>query len=451
MLDQLHLIPEQIIIDPAANTVCSDPVMQAFHQFNMARNIQTLQGFEQEMRKWNPEGLFGSNPSLYRGEPISVIGVDLPAMLKFHDLIYLENSHSTAVYDAEIDGNYRGFTECEAFGVTAVSGAWKAGQKKKPLRTGLPSPEEIAPFMLEPLLFGGATGAFWLIREIPDGLCRSGKDKQYGYFEFPPMHKALAETMKIAASVPAETRNCAEIGVWFSADSWKFSFRSFEESCSAVTEALTTAGIPWKTVFDDMPEAADNLKLLIVPTSRIFSNAKIAALRKIADSGTKILLIGADSALLNEQQLRRNDSPLSELAGSSLYAKEEFSSSGNWFLLRDDLLRGEPFLNQRGSGDLQKPGYMISGKFLETVEKLIDLPFRIKGESVIASLRSTAEGKKLLLLLDYQTPAQEKNVEIRFSAFCSGYIRQPGSQKTPFAGTAVKIDCFKCFAMIALD
>ena len=70
LLEELKLIPEKVEIPEYISTHSNDPVMQSFHDFNMKRNLENMQIFRDEMLKYNPDGLFASNPALHRESPM---------------------------------------------------------------------------------------------------------------------------------------------------------------------------------------------------------------------------------------------------------------------------------------------------------------------------------------------------------------------------------------------
>ena len=342
MLEDLRLIPEKVEVPYNIGQHSLDPVMQAYHEFNMKQNLENMRIFRDEMLKYNPQGLFASNPGLHRGLVKAFAGMDAVPFVRLHDIIYIENGQVADVDEGVRTGNYRAFADCEAAGTVAVSGAWRhrSAEPGEYFHSEMPEPHEIVPAVFEGMLNGNMTGAYWLIRETPDKFCSCGEDKVKGYFEHPPMKERLKELFAAVAKLPGESFNPADTGVLYVKDSWKFDYYCFEESRYSITEALSSANIPWRTIID--LEDIKNLKLLIVPMARVMSDEFIAALEKAA-AGVQVLVVGADAAYFNENMLRRNDSPLAQRAGSSRYSKEAVSACGNWHLLRDDGKRGTLF------------------------------------------------------------------------------------------------------------
>jgi len=290
------------------------------------------------------------------------------------------------------------------------------------------------------------TGAFWLIRETPDKFCSCGGDKEKGYFEYPPMKKRLHSLFSFVQKLPGESFNPASTGVLFAEQSWKFDYGCFESSRYSVTEALSAANIPWRMVTD--LEDTKELKLLIVPTARSMSDELIGKLEKMAQQGVQILLVGADSGYFNENMLRRNDSPLALLAGSSRYGNEPVSHCGNWHLLRDDGVRGSNFQHLSVSGaPFCRAGYLTSGALAEMVRELNPAGFTVAGD-VAAVLRRSSENKEYMLLLDYMLPERATQVSIEFDRPRKGIYHPLEGESVAFEGKRFVIQEFRTFGYI---
>ena len=404
-----------------------------------------LTGFRDEMRKSNPDGLFASNPGIHRGWAAGPShGLDLTALYESHDIIYLENSLTTRWEEGLPCGNYRGLTEAESFGTVAVTGAWR---DKRINGTGMPLPEEIAPIVLEPLLFGGGgASAFWLIREMPDRFCSCGDDKLKGYFEYPPMTAALKRIMKAVKGFPYDSSNAATTGVFLDRLSWMYDCDVFEDSRYAVTEALTAANIPWRSISDF--EEAKKLKLLILPQARVMSDETAAKFKALADSGVTLLIVGADCGLFDERRRRRTESPLALLAGTSRYGKEPESSCGNIHLLRDDKTRGERFPHLGGLPErMLRPGYLTSGTLLKKILELHSPEFTVEG-GVTASLRRTPEGVEFMQLLDYRSPEESREVTVKFTRERAGVYRSLDGEEKTFRAKELALPGFRVYGRI---
>ena len=450
LLEELKLIPEKVEIPEYISTHSNDPVMQSFHDFNMKRNLENMQIFRDEMLKYNPDGLFASNPALHLGKPNAFSGVDFLPFAELHDILYIENAQTVDVEEGVRLGNYRAFADCEAAGVAAVSGGWRHKVPdpgvEKSFVSKMPEPYEIAPAIFEPLLGGSMTGAFWLIRETPDKFCTCGGDKERGYFEYPPMKERLQSIFSFVKKLPGESFNPASTGVLFAEQSWKFDYGCFESSRYSVTEALSSANIPWRMVTD--LEDTKELKLLVVPTARCMSDELIGKLEKKAQEGVQILLVGADSGYFNENMLRRNDSPLALLAGSSRYGKEPVSHCGNWHLLRDDGVRGSNFQHLSVSGaPFCRARYLMSGTLAAMVRELNPAGFTVEGD-VAAVLRCTPEKKEYMLLLDYTLPERTSQVSIEFDRLRKGIYHPLAGESVAFEQEKFVINEFRTFGFI---
>ena len=450
LLEDLHLIAEKVELPWNLEQGSRDPVSQAYHDFNMRRNLENMQLFRDEMLKYNPHGLFASNPGIHRGLPKALSGVDILPYAALHDILYIENGQVVDAYQEGIrQGNYRAFADLEAAGVTAVSGAWRHAAKKpgQYFVSDMPEPHEIAPAIMEPMTGGSMTGAFWLIRETPDKYCTCGDDKLKGYFELPAMKARLKELFSFVATLPGESYNPADTGVLFVEQSWKFDYACNETSRYSVTEALSSANIPWRTVVNT--EQMEGLKLLIVPTARVMSDELISELEKKAASGLQILVVGADAAYYNENMLRRNDSPLALLCGSSRYGKEAVSHKGNWHLLRDDGKWGDHFkrLYAGDSAGIYRTNYLLSGDLVKMVKELNPASFTVEGD-VAAFVRCTSEGKEYMMLLDYTLPERTTSVTLRFERERQGVFRGLDGEKTILSGKEFSFPEFRTFGII---
>lgn len=449
LLEELHLIPEKVELPGYLGTHSADPVMQAYHQFNMKRNLENMKLFRDEMLKYNPQGLFASNPGLHRGLVKAFAGVDILPYAALHDILYIENGQVADVDEGVRQGNYRAFADCDAVGVAAVSGAWRH-RKAEPgeyFFSEMPEPHEVVPAVFEGMLNGNMTGAYWLIRETPDKFCSCGEDKIKGYFEHPPMKEKLKELFAAVKKLPGESFNPADTGILFVEDSWRFDYFCFEESRYAITEALSSANIPWRTIVD-LDDLKD-LKLLIVPTARIMSDSFIAALEKAADeSGIQVLLVGADGAYFNEKKLRRKDSPLAQKAGTSRYSKEPVARKGNWHLLRDDGVRGSKFQRVYPSETpMHRTGYLLSGTLAEMVKELNPPAFTVEGD-VAVTLRRTPGNWEYMLILDYMLPERESVVKLHFDRVRKGVFYPLEGTPAAFTADEFVIPEFRSFGFI---
>jgi hypothetical protein len=447
MLEDLHLIPEKVEIPFNIAQHSLDPVMQAYHEFNMKQNLENMRIFRDEMLKYNPQGLFASNPGLHRGLVKAFAGMDAVPFVRLHDIIYIENGQVADVDEGVRTGNYRAFADCEAAGTVAVSGAWRhrRAEPGEYFHSEMPEPHEIVPAVFEGMLNGNMTGAYWLIRETPDKFCSCGDDKVKGYFEHPPMKERLKELFATVAKLPGESFNPADTGVLYVRDSWKFDYFCFEESRYAITEALSSANIPWRTIID--LEEISKLKLLIVPMARVMSDEFIDALKKAA-AGVQVLVVGADAAYFNENKLRRNDSPLAQLAGSSRYSKEAVSSCGNWHLLRDDGKRGSLFQRLYPSETpMRRTGYLLSGDLVKMVRELNPPAFTAECD-VAVTVRQTPEGREYMLFLDYMLPERESCVKVNFGRVRKGVFTPLKGDAVTFESDVLEIPEFRSFGYI---
>lgn len=449
MLEELRLIPEKVELPWFLAQHSTDPVAQAYHEFNMKQNLANMTLFRDEMRKYNPQGLFASNPGLHRGLVKSFAGCAPVKFAELHDILYIENGQVADVDEGVRTGNYRAFADCEAAGVAAVSGAWRH-RKAEPgeyFFSEMPEPHEIVPAVFEGMLNGNMTGAYWLIRETPDKFCSCGDDKVKGYFEHPPMKERLKELFATVQKLPGESTNPADTGILYVEDSAKFDYYCFEESRYSITEALSSANIQWRSVLHF--EQIKGLKLLIVPMARVMSDEFIAGLEKaVAGYGVQVIITGADAAYFNENMLRRNDSPLALLAGTSRYSKKPLASKGCWHLLRDDGVRGTLFQRLYPSETpMRRTGYLLSGALVKLVKELNPPAFTVEGD-VAVTLRRTPGNWEYMLFLDYMLPERTSCVKVRFDRIRKGVFYPLKGKPAAFTSDEFVIPEFSSFGFI---
>ena len=162
----------------------------------------------------------------------------------------------------------------------------------------------------------------------------------------------------------------------------------------------------------------------------------------------KILVVGADCGLYDERRKRRIESPLALAAGTSRYAKDPESASGNFYLLRDDGVRGEKFPRLAGLPErMHRPGYLISGKLIEKIKLLNPPEFTVDG-GVTASLRRTADGVEFMQLLDYRTPEESREVTVSFDRERVGVYRMLNGEEKSFRTKELKLAEFRVYCMI---
>lgn len=451
LLEDFHLIPERVEVSSTISQNMTDPVSRAYHRFNTRRNLKILSEFKAEMRTWNPHGLFASNPALHRGTWEALRGIDIFPLLLLHDIIYIENRFFAGTVNGALVGNYRGFLEAESAGTIAVGGAWKTHEFDGTAdHNAMPSPNEIDLLLLEPAVFHGIIGAFWAIREMPDAYCRCGEDKRKMYFEYPPMHRALRETMDYLRTLP-ETGNfqlAANVGILCSQNALFSKFQPHREVLYAAEEALTLANIPWRPVWSGVPGQFAGLRLLILPDIRVLSDTEISELKKLAEEGIKILAIGRNCGLFTPEGLRRLDSPPAMLAGTSRYGQGGISRKGNFICFPDSQphIREFPCLFPEAQGFLHRPAWIEDGTFAALVAELEVPPYKIHGKAV-SSYRRKGEVFQLQLL-NYDRPAQTQSITVELPFEAEGTLYSPDIPAEKRFGQVWKIKEFRRHALL---
>jgi hypothetical protein len=332
LLESLYLKDfSQIELPPSLDSVYhNDPIVQAFMQFNCDRNVKIHNELKTHMESIKSDAVFGSNPALYRGNSYAARGVDFYKMFKVNDIIYLENKFFPEEKDGQVSGNYHGFVMGDALGTPAIPGAWKKADFDSTSgapRTGLPkTPSEIERALLEGPVFGGASGAFWAVRNVPKSCCSLAKEQLNMYYEIPEIHESMRETFAYIQSLPVfgDRHNLAEVAVLYHQDSMSLDFDVHHAASHGVEELLMTSGIPFTVLHSfELEDKASRFRLLVLPGTRLLSEADGRILEQYVDAGGRVLILGRDCGLYDEYRRPRLDSILKEMAGVSCFGEIE--------------------------------------------------------------------------------------------------------------------------------
>ena len=95
-----------------------------------------------------------------------------------------------------------------------------------------------------------------------------------------------------------------------------------------------------------------------------------------------------------------------------------------------------------------RPGYLTSGKLLEKIKALNPPEFTVEG-GVTATLRRTPEGVEFMQLLDYRSPAEPRNVTVRFTKERAGVYRSLDGEEKPFRTKDLTLPGFRVYGMIS--
>ncbi|NLF94875.1 MAG: hypothetical protein GX564_13390, partial [Oligosphaeraceae bacterium] len=276
-----------------------------------------------------------------------------------------------------------------------VAGAWKrhdfddTSRKKANI---MPDSCEVERIMLEAMTCGGATGAFWSIREMPDCFCTSGQDKLKMYFELPEMTAALKETLSYIETLPIgpEVENTAPVGVLYHRESLQYDFQRHQEAIFGVEEMLAENGIPYQVVFSENELPA--LEQLIVPEVRLLSEQDIAKLRAFPG---RLLIIGSEFGRYDEKRHSRLDSVLAEWMNISCYTAPALPQKCGRLDYFPSAEGSDGEFSGMMSGTLNRPRWDRAALL-----PLVVRPFTISRTGIAATLLQS-RGHNLLQLLSY--------------------------------------------------
>jgi hypothetical protein len=368
-----------------------------------------------------------------------------------HDIVYLENKLFPGWHDNLPSGNFHGFTAAAAAGSKAVSGAWKKGNfdstsVREPSR--MPRPEEIDTILLEPVVFNGICGAFWAIREMPDEYCQNGSDKMKLYFEYPPMTRRISETLAYIKNLPPlnDMSNAADIGVLYHSKSLTYDFVHHQESLFGIEKLLAANNFQYRVIFSDNWEQVDKCRLLILPGTRVLSNDDVDKLNGFAEKGMKILVLGADCGIFDENNFRRTDSPL---PGISIYTHSTQPVENGNFTCFPNQNRTKPIpLMMNTEPELRYPDFVEHANELAAIiDRLAPRQYQICG-NVVSTLNICGE-KLILQLFSYDVPVKPQSVTVVFRKPASGSLYRPDHSVEEWNGVKVEIPDFGRHALLS--
>ncbi len=451
ILETLHLDPE--MVDLPGSPLNTDPIARAFFDFNIERNIGLLTEFKTALEECGENALFCSNSMLYRGADYSRKGVDFYRFLALHDLVYLENKLIPGRPDGLPSGNFHGFTASSSAGTRAVSGSWKKGDFDSTTGQGstrMPCPDEVDARLLEPVVFNGVSGAFWAVREMPDEYCRNGADKMKLYFEYPPMARQLRQTLAYIKTLPLSGDRCnaADIGVLYHSKSLAYDFVHHQEALFGIEKLLAADNFPYRVIFSETWNDVETCKLLILPGVRVLSRGDLERLEILAGGGMKILLLGMDCGIFDENNLRRLDSPF---PGFSVYDHQEQAVENDNFIGFPDPGRTTPVPSMMSTDPaIRYPEFIERRSELAAlVERLAPRRYRVNGDVVSTLYRDG--GKQMLQLFSYDMPLRPQSVKVSFNRPGCGVLYRPEHPVETWSGREVVIPDFQRHALLSFD
>ncbi|MCK5845356.1 MAG: hypothetical protein KAG97_11655, partial [Victivallales bacterium] len=435
LLEPLYLSDfSKVEIPPSLDSgYLNDPIVQAFMEFNCDRNVKIHDELKNHMESINSDAVFASNPALYRGNSYAARGVDFYKMLKVNDLIYLENKFFPEEKDGQVSGNYHGFVMGDALGTPAIPGAWEKADfdSTSGRRTsGLPETvSEIERAMLEGVVFGNATGAFWAVRGVPQTKCENAEDQLKMYYEIPEICQSMRETLKYIQSLPVfgARRNIAEIAVLHHRDSMSLDFAVHHAASHGIEEILLSAGMPFNALHSaDLSDKITEFRLIVLPGIRVLRNSEIEILTNYVNSGGRLLILGNDCGLFDENRSARLDTPLKKISGVGYFDKfdsPQFNTygEGETALIPNDEVNETRFVNLMSSdpdADAAPGWFGEPSRITDAILKLLGGDSQLiltSSSKVAATISEIGEDRMVVQLFSYADDLKPETLELKLA------------------------------------
>ncbi len=436
LLDTLYLDDFSRIEMPRAVAATFDPIVQSLMEFNCQRNLRVLGEMKNHLESLRPDGLFASNPGLYRGNSTSNLygkGLDYRKVVGLHDLMYLENKFFPSRTEDQITGNYHGMIAEEACNAMAIAGGWKYSDFDSTEGTvgahtqGFPnSAEEIRRALFEAAAFGGAISMLWAIRARPEHMCSSVDDLMSFYLEHPDIEQPTRKALAFLHSLPVfgDSRNQAEIAVLRHRESLAYNGTWSWPAVHAAEELLHQAGLPYNVLFsEDFAERASDFRMIILPEVAVLSDGDAEQIAAYVSNGGHIVVLG-NGGVYNERMQTRRDFVLQPVTGVSRFKRPQeftFTTHGKGISaclplggsmtteINNTMHKGEKMLLPRWFATAERE--KISAAILKLLEDkrqvIIDSPAQ-----TTVSIRTTADGKTAVHLLAYAMHAEPTTVTL---------------------------------------
>ncbi|MBN2641133.1 MAG: hypothetical protein JXR78_05745 [Victivallales bacterium] len=416
ILDFTYLRDFNSIEIPIDLSFVSDPIVRAFTEFNMQRNLDIQIELKKYMEQIKTDAVYASNPALYRGRCYGEIGVDFVRLMKLNDMMYYENKLYPEEKQGQRSGNFRGFIAGTELGVSCIPGTWKKedfdATTGKSI-SGLPDAAGVEKIMLEPVTFGGVSGAFWSVRAMPEHLCECAEDQKKMYYEFPAINDAMRKTSTYIHSLPVfgDRINLATTAVLHHRESMLFQHNCHASALHGVEELLAGACIPYNTLFsEELAKKINSFRLLIVSEVPVCSDYELKLIATFVEQGGRLLVIGQRCGRYDEALQLRLDSAFKEMTGVSIFdhptqpVRREYGK-GEVLLFPVSGKYGEAYINMMSaqSGTMLLPDYLeTSNILLEAVNNILpEQDVKLVSSEKIACSWSMIEGRKILQLLGY--------------------------------------------------
>lgn len=427
LLNELYLRDFKNVEIPPNLDAVSDPIVQAFIEFNFDRNIKIQTELKEYMEGLKGDAIYGSNPALYRGRCYKDIGVDFYRLMKLNDIMYFENKFYPEEKNGQLSGNFHGFIAGDCLGTSGIPGAWKKEDfdaVSGKFSCGLPDAEGCEKILLEAVVFGGITGAFWAVRALPEELCGKAEDQLKMYFELPEIYDSMKKTLAYLKRLPVFGKrvNKAEIAVLYHRASSILKFEIHQASLHGVEELLLSSSIPYNTLFsEEIAEKISAFKVIVVPDARVLSDSEAQIIANFAKDGGSVLILGQECGRYNERLKLRLDSALKEVSGLSVFDRLttthfQTCGKGKIALLPTNNIYGEAYINMMSAktGTMLKPDYIENPSLvLNAINQLLPEPeVRIAAEKKLGVSWALIEGRMLLQILSYTGGKEKTTVKV---------------------------------------
>lgn len=285
----------------------SDPLWQATTDFEVERMNDMMRLLRGQVKRVNPEAIFGGNPAIYRSpdEIAAVNHVYPPELGMSHDLVCSENPLFPARTGDSVRHQALAYKTGQAngFKVYGCHHQHRGGALRWP-----ESAAECALSMFEALAFGGHVPVtVWGIRM--DG------DESKTLYERPEYLEATRDVAGFIAEHGELFRDAASearLGVYVNRSSMSFDYDHCWYSLQGLFQIFLKRHILFRMVDTDDPGKMDGLDVLIVADVRLVSDMMLNAFADFVGHGGKLIMTG-EACRFDEFMLTRESDGLRAL------------------------------------------------------------------------------------------------------------------------------------------
>lgn len=268
-------------------SVPEDPLWQAMTDFGMDRMNEMMALMYRQVKRINPEAVFGGNPAISRTpDEISVKNhVYLPETGQYFDLVCAENSMFPARTGDSLRHQAVAYKTAEVNGFKAYAShhLHREGQLRWPENL-----RECSLSLLEALAFGGQIPtACWGIRM--DG---SEFKTLYQRPIFLESARATADFLTEHGEIFRDAVSDAKLGIYINRSSLAYDYAHCWYSLQGLFQIFLKNHIPFRMVDMDALERLEGLTCVIVADVRAVSSTMFQAFRDFIAQGGKMLMTG---------------------------------------------------------------------------------------------------------------------------------------------------------------